>query len=288
MGVIMTHVHRFFTNVTKVRVVMIVCIICVSLFSFSTTSAIPGDIDKNNTIDIADIVALVVYLFDPNSNTVDKIDTTAINIDGCFGKDISDFNYLVNYIFEQDVKPDTAARDCLTESGGSLSIDSVIGLTYEGLLPLDKGTVTFNIRLTTDTICTGLTNGFRVYSPDGATWTKTVPDTVFEGLQDYFDLIFNIGKLSSDGVGADTIGFGGAGMLGNGLPSGFNEEVYSLTIGPIPKESAGKTICIDSTFYPPLGIWKWAGQLDKSTMELNNRIPSWDGPHCYQVESGKK
>ncbi len=135
--------------------------------------------------------------------------------------------------------------------------------------------VQFDIRLNSGTsVYNGITNGFHIYSPDGAEWTSMVGDTISHGWDVFFDLIFDISLFSATGSGADTIGFGGAKIFGSGLPANFNAVAYTITIGPIDPIYHKNTICLDSAFYPPTGVWKWAGP---------EVIPSWDGPHCYTI-----
>ncbi len=156
----------------------------------------------------------------------------------------------------------------------SITLDSVEGMEGDSLL-LPDAIVRFNIRLNSgDFGHSGISNGFKVYSPDGATWTTSRGDTVGTIGQSQFDLIFQINNFSNDGAGADTIGFGGASLFGPGLAANFNEIVYQITIGPIPELSLGKTICLDSAFYHPTGTWKWAGP---------QAFPTWDGPHCFSI-----
>ncbi len=156
-------------------------------------------------------------------------------------------------------------------------LDSVEGMVGDSLL-LPNALVRFNIRINSGDIhYSGITNGFRIYSPDGATWTTSRGDTVGSMGGSQFDLIFQINHFSSDGVGADTIGFGGSALFGPGLAANFNEVVYQITIGPITELSLGKTICLDSTFYRPSGTWKWAGP---------EGFPTWDGPYCFLICAG--
>ncbi len=120
----------------------------------------------------------------------------------------------------------------------------------------------------------GMTNGFQIYSPDGAEWTSMFGDTISLGWDSFFDLIFDISLFSETGSGADTVGFGGAKLFGPGLPANFNEVAYTITIGPIDPIYHKKQICLDSAYFPPAGTWKWAGP---------DVFPTWDGVHCYTV-----
>ncbi len=135
--------------------------------------------------------------------------------------------------------------------------------------------VEFDIRINVEgSSHSGFSNGFRVYSTDGAEWTSMVGDTFSFGWGELFDLIFSIDNFSVTGSDADTIGFGGVAIFGPGFSSTFNEITYSITIGPVDPIYHKKHICLDSTFYPPTGEWIWAGP---------EVIPSWDGPHCFTV-----
>ena len=159
--------------------------------------------------------------------------------------------------------------------GQSVTLDNVEGITDPGIIPIDQQ-ITFNIRLTNNDIARGgITNGFSIYSPDGATWGATVADTFALNWRSMFDLVFQIFKINTDGMGADTVGFGGSKfMFGDGLPPGFDELAYKITIGPIDASHHGKTIILDSTFYPTTGSWKWTP----------NEKPAWDGPHTYLIK----
>ncbi len=158
--------------------------------------------------------------------------------------------------------------------GQSITLESVTGL--HGVDTVLVGTpITFFLRVTGDASNHGgITNGFRVYSPDGAQWGSTVGDTLPLGWPTFFDLIFSINSFSTDGMGADTLGFGGSKAFGTGLPAGFDAVSYKITIGPIDPSNHGKTIVLDSSFYPPIGTWKWAGPV---------AFPSWDGPHVFKI-----
>jgi len=124
----------------------------------------------------------------------------------------------------------------------------------------------------------GITSGFEVYSPDGAYWTLTRGDTLGSlEWSNSFDLICAINHYSATGYSADTVGFGLAQIVGNGLPDGFDDTALSITIGPMSTGQIGKTICIDSAYYPPSGLWLWAGPAGSDE-------PLWGGPYCWAIE----
>ena len=158
--------------------------------------------------------------------------------------------------------------------GQSISVDHIDGLYAPDTIPVGQP-VTFWIRMTNNNSNHGgITNGFRIYSPDGATWDTTVADTLPLNWSQWFGLIFSINRFSFDGTGADTVGFGGSKLFGTGLPAGFDSVSYKITIGPIDAQYHGKTIVLDSSFYPPIGTWKWAGP---------DAFPAWDGPHVFTI-----
>lgn len=156
----------------------------------------------------------------------------------------------------------------------SISLNGVSGGVSNDTIFVNQQ-VQFDIRINSEAVSyDGITNGFQVYSPEGAEWTTMEGDTLSLGWEDMFDLIYDITHFSVTGNGADTVGFGGAKMLSTGLPSTFNEIAYTITIGPIDPIDHKNHICLDSSFYQPAGAWKWAGP---------NAYPSWDGPHCYTI-----
>ena len=194
----------------------------------------------------------------------------------------------------------------------SIGLDNVTGLVG-GTIPTNAE-VTFYLRLSNQSGATvnGSSNGFRVYSPNGAIWTphtyydstfitfptpSTTIDTVlygrfidpagFPGLawfgadpQIYDGGIFIntfSGVAATYGSGADTIGFGGFNQsTGTGIFSTFNDISWSIKIDNVPDISHGMTLCLDSSYYPPIGIWKWSSG-------AGDLFPTWDGPHCYTI-----
>jgi len=139
--------------------------------------------------------------------------------------------------------------------------------------------VTFNVHFynNSGTSITGSTNGFRVYSPDAATWD--VPTYASTGaLEPYYNLGVFLNEFSLDGSNDDTIGIGGCIMTGTGLPSGFDEDVLTIST-QVSNSHLGKILCVDSTWYPPSNSWRWAyvgGSLE----------PDWGGPYCHEIVEG--
>ncbi|MEW6413294.1 MAG: hypothetical protein AB1483_12630 [Candidatus Zixiibacteriota bacterium] len=164
-------------------------------------------------------------------------------------------------------------------SAQSVVVDHVDGLNAGG--GIDDGAVlTFYMRLTGDaTPHYVISNGFRVYG-DGLEWggmTGTLNPAYKWDLSFGFPCFFDLGMFINyfaDGVGADTIGFGGAaGMYGTGLPAGFDDIGYWFTIGPVHGPQ-GAVLTVDSSFYRPAGRWVW------DIVEAN---VAWGGPYTYML-----
>ncbi len=143
--------------------------------------------------------------------------------------------------------------------------------------------VTFNLRLTnyqTEYVL-GTTNGFRIYSPDGAEWTSVSGE--FAGpFVDLMDGGTVFTPWSISGSGADTVGFSAWRQDSTGLPpdSSVHYVPFSIEIGPVDASDAGLTICIDSCWYPPNNPWKWIVGPGTGTPYY----PTWGGLHCFTID----
>ncbi len=158
--------------------------------------------------------------------------------------------------------------------GQSLTLDHVDGLNTTGGLKMGVP-VTFFVRMTGDeNYYGGATNGYRVYSPTGAQWTTTVADTTGALTASIYEQQY-VKHFSVTGSGADTVGLGCWRQLNStGLPVDFDDVVFEIQIGPIDQTYDGGQICLDSSYYTPSGVWKWAGP---------DAFPAWDGPHCFTI-----
>ncbi|MCK4460314.1 MAG: hypothetical protein KAW46_00835, partial [candidate division Zixibacteria bacterium] len=153
-----------------------------------------------------------------------------------------------------------------TASGAIVcDVDNVVGLYATDTIGIGMP-VTFNIRLTNvgiDNKVKGAMNGFQVYSPDGADWTITdygpTTDTEMETYGIVWDLVYAVNEFSVTGSGADTLGFGGSVVTGAGIPDLYDDVVYWITVDPgTDLDDDGKTLCFDSSYFPPSGVWMWA------------------------------
>lgn len=120
----------------------------------------------------------------------------------------------------------------------------------------------------------GLANGLRIYSPDGAVWQTPTYDTA-GGLDNYFDFSLSLNGFSVDGSGADTVGLTGVAVSAPGVPNGYDDVVLVINT-QVEESQIGKTFCIDSTWFPPMGSWQWV-------TPSGTVIPEWEGPHCWEV-----
>jgi hypothetical protein len=164
---------------------------------------------------------------------------------------------------------------------GEVTLESVTGLWNTDTLITGQD-ITFSFRVNNNTAWAikGMNNGFKISSPNGATWTASSGDTTGTLGKLEFDGGFFIVDTDVDGMVADTIGFGGFKIFGSGMVAGFNDVALEVTIGPIPHGDEGKTICLDSVKYSNTGFWKWQGPSSADSAK-----PDWDGPHCYDIKT---
>jgi len=164
---------------------------------------------------------------------------------------------------------------------GSVSIDHVDGIFESGphAGKLQVGEVTFTVRFTTPSTNTyhyNAANGFRLYSPDGATYSAAQIEAVPGFLEDLFETYFFI--YDWDGPTSDSVGMVGISLVpSGGLPPDFDENVLLITT-TIDPASDGLTLCLDSSFCRHGVDWEWAGVTGGQLFQ-----PSWDGPHCFEI-----
>jgi hypothetical protein len=146
---------------------------------------------------------------------------------------------------------------------GELSLAGVDGL-YAPDTIVTCSEITFYIRALNNSAggVSFFSNGFKIYSPDGATWTETS-----------LEARIGVGIRRTDrGSGVDTVRFTGFGI--DIIPEEFDDTVWAITIGPIGSEHAGKTICLDSVQTAP--PWQW-------TTSVGNRSPAWNNAYCFTI-----
>ena len=203
-----------------------------------------------------------------------------------------------------------------------ITIDSISGFLPGSTTEFECGQpIEFFFRLTNPgATVNGSANGFRIYSPDGATWSPGIfVDTVYvqfptpstsydttlygefinppeysggnlvwigQDPQIYDGGIF-VNFYSDDddnaatpdvfGIGSDTVGFAGFNQTtGTGLFTGFDGTGWKVRIESLDCSSNGKTICIDSAYFKPSGVWKWS-------TSPGDVFPAWAGPQCFTI-----
>jgi hypothetical protein len=163
---------------------------------------------------------------------------------------------------------------------GYVSVSRTEGIILSGghVGKLAAGEVTFVIRFRTpisnDYPYVG-SNGWRLYSPDGAIFSNTHIADVPGVLRPVYNLYLAL--FQWDGVGADSVGIVGAGTYG--MAPGFDAEVLRITT-VIDPNSSGKTLCLDTSFSRNGAYWEWSN-LDGA----NIFAPEWPGPYCYEIYS---
>ncbi|MEE8575695.1 MAG: hypothetical protein V3T31_00435, partial [candidate division Zixibacteria bacterium] len=158
----------------------------------------------------------------------------------------------------------------------SMSLDSISG--RYGFNSIVTGQeVEFFLRMTTDDRdYPGITNAYRVYSPDGASWSTTTIDTMPLGWPNYFAIGTFLDGYSTDGSGSDTVGASAISFF-TGFPPGSDQLTHKITVGPISSTFAGQTLCIDSASYIPGYQWAW------QDIGFEFVYPNWSGPHCFTI-----
>ncbi len=168
----------------------------------------------------------------------------------------------------------------------------VTAYTYEDTLGNGMPNA-FQVSIENDYILGGMSLGFKVWSPDGATWTwDAVPGglgtqtqcveligTSRMGDGSVFDMTgFLVTEHDVDETGVDIIMCGGVAMM-VGLPVGPLEHMYSMRFTPYANIGLS-TICIDSTFVPPSAAFVFVDMGGGA----NHPATLWpDGGRCWPV-----
>jgi hypothetical protein len=232
--------------------------------------------------DISDLMYATTWLFSggPEPQCPAEANTNGCGVWG----DVLDLLYMIEFMFSGGASLAECydfIDQCPTDTICNISLGSVDGQVAPGIIP--AGTpITFNVRAhnTSGFRVHATSNGFRLYSPDGAEWSSTTgafTDTWLS--QTNFDGGEFVTLVSSDGTGADTIGFAGYVLGEDGMPGSYNQESFSITIGAIDEAHIGKTVCIDSVWYPPNNTWAWGSEYGHSYH------PAWDGPYCFLIDT---
>ena len=167
--------------------------------------------------------------------------------------------------------------DVLPVPNQGIVLDRVGGGVGADQIRIDT-TINFDFRVINNSMdsINGAVHAFRIYSPNGATWTQTSADTIGLMRKALFDLAAVINLRSPNGINEDSVMFGFVRLNAPGLVTGLDDVSLRISIGPINSANIGKTICVDSTFMPPANQWIWANQ-------TGNFTPAWGGPYCFTI-----
>jgi len=247
------------------------------------------DADSDNVGDSCDN-CYTLYNPDQEDTDVDQIGDSCDNCpydpdndidgDGICG-DIDNCIYIYNPD-QEDTDGDGIGDACWSEYI-TLTLDNMTGL-YDGDSVIMGASVRWNFRLTytpgDGSAILASTNGFRVWTHSGGTYTDNFSAITYDSFPwGWFMIYLSTGGLvmspfSIDGLGADTIGFGGVGPpAGEYIPDGTDSLCWWIQTVP---SLYGDTLCIDSSWFPPGGEWLW-----ETTQ--GGVYPYWDGPHCFHV-----
>jgi hypothetical protein len=177
----------------------------------------------------------------------------------------------------------------LAESSGGAPADTIIvGTDYDIQLSIEN-----------DVVWMAMQHGIQIYSPDGATWTwfsmpsgygpfgpgsgnmylSVVPGCRMDPTGTVWDMTdLLVPETDMDGISPDTI-FPGGMAFNNGLPTGPLEHMISLRFEVTSPASSGAvgTLCIDSSFVPPVGGFLFS---DAGGLTFPITI---NGPFCWPI-----
>jgi hypothetical protein len=169
-------------------------------------------------------------------------------------------------------------------SANEIVLDNVTGLAGGDTVQTNNP-VRFEFRLTytpgDGSAVTGFTNGFKVWTYANGVHTSSYSPITYDTFSIGWDTLFGPGfiftPIGVDGNGEDTIGFARTTLFNPGILDGFDDTVW--WVGTIPG-TVGDTLCIDSSFYPPSGVWLWA-----TNGPIGAIPPGWGGLYCFHVAS---
>ncbi len=232
-----------------------------------------GDVDGNGYTNISDLVTFVEYLCAPSIPA--NWNAANADMDPFPGANISDMTYLVFYLFHAGPVPCNGGPvvDDMTP-GGQVSLEYVAGTMGPSMVGTGYP-LSFRVRITnnTDRYVMGISNGFTVYSPDGASI-----GAVELSSGSLWQELWYIETWTWEPAASEAFGNVAFGLFPPGVAPDYTGSSYQINLEPLAAEDAGKTICFDSSYFGAGGTWMWA-------IDGNNTLkPSWDGPHCYTIE----
>ncbi len=113
----------------------------------------------------------------------------------------------------------------------------------------------FNISIENDVTLGGVALGFKLFSPDGATWTwgnpkvEIVSGSRMDGA--FLPGSFNVVEYDTDGVLPDSLLIDGASQ--SGIEAGWKQHMLSLNGVAGPNTELIHTLCLDTAYIPSSG-----------------------------------
>ena len=169
-------------------------------------------------------------------------------------------------------------------SGQNVWVDmnEVQGLTEEGLLPAEGTTnLIIPVHFTNNSEARScISNGF-VFTSDNVTfgavdgyWNDSYPWDLDRAMQlMIFPPFFDVGLFTN--YFEDGVGMAGLSNSGSGLPAGFDDIAFSITVADV-SGGCGEVLTMDSSFWMPANVWLWCGE--------PTLYPPWGGPYEFEVE----
>ena len=177
----------------------------------------------------------------------------------------------------------------------SVTIESITNLQHDSVLTGGSHTVTLRYNLSGAPAGRKYltSNGFKIYSPDGADWGSVQGAALapFSGVTWDYLFVNHFHKTGGSGnfglplsvAGGNATGHDTAvvllagvnGQTGRGLPAGFNNLVLSITFNTSSGD-AGLHLCIDTCKQAPGAAWEWANS--DGLIE-----PTWSGTRCFLI-----
>ncbi len=172
--------------------------------------------------------------------------------------------------------------------GGAVLVDWEGPFWYSNVTPDCYVQFTMTLVNNSGLNVTSSTNGFVLYvqpnpgpvnSPIDGALLDLSAGMIGDSLPIFWDGGTFVNEFSfNDGLGADTVGFGGFRLFSTGIPDGASLKSYYIRV-KIPEAVAGNYLCLDSAFYPPGNPWLW------TTEDGGNVFPDWGGPYCFLIET---
>ncbi|MBI5266761.1 MAG: T9SS type A sorting domain-containing protein [candidate division Zixibacteria bacterium] len=149
-------------------------------------------------------------------------------------------------------------------------------------------------------------NGFKIYSPDGATWAHATPNggnykmsgphspQLMPGIwvdstgvypRSDFLAVYKFNLWGADGAGVDTMAFAGASGDASQLAvRPADSGIFFYAKIRVKAADWGKHICFDSTtLFPNNQPWKWASTGVPTPPGNYSAYPNWVGPYCWTL-----